>query len=196
MRECECFACEFSSQRSYIREGIPAGSIHLQRNEGAEKTGSKVRPQRGIQVLTVEGAYARNRSTETVPLNARVLEALRNLREGSRGEFVFTNRRGQRLKSVRTSFTTACRHANLSGVTPRCLRHTFAPRLGDAGVSDGTIQALGRWKEAKMIRRCRHLTNTHLREAVDKIGFEITPVITPAPGGKDRKCLCARSSVG
>ncbi len=146
--------------------------------------------------LTVEGAYAKNHETVTIPLNQRAREALKSLMAKSQSEYVFTNRDGKPFKSIRTAFTTAGRHANLSGVTPHVLRHTFASRLGDAGVSDGTIQALGRWKEAKMIQRYKHLTEKHLREAVEKIAQEVPPISPPPQERKTRKSLCARSSVG
>jgi hypothetical protein len=37
------------------------------------------------------------------------------------------------------------------------------------GAGDRTLQALGRWKEPKMIRRYVHLSQEHLREAVEKL---------------------------
>ena len=45
------------------------------------------------------------------------------------------------------------------------LRHTFATRLREQGVSDGTIQALGRWKEPKMIRRYAHVNDEMMKKA-------------------------------
>jgi hypothetical protein len=37
------------------------------------------------------------------------------------------------------------------------------------GVGDRSIHALGGWKEPKMIQRYAHLSQQHLREAVEKI---------------------------
>jgi integrase len=137
--------------------------------------------------LTVEAAYAKNKETETIPLNSRVLEALRQHMAKNKGEYVFTNRNGQPFKSIRTIFTTACRRANLTDVTPHVLRHTFASRLGDVGVSDGDIQALGRWKDAKMIKRYKHLTERHLRESVEKIVKNSPSFFTTPMESKTRK---------
>jgi hypothetical protein len=54
-------------------------------------------------------------------------------------------------------------------VSPRTLLHACASRLGRSGAGDRAPQALGRWKEPKMIRRYVHLSEEYLREAVAKI---------------------------
>jgi hypothetical protein len=40
------------------------------------------------------------------------------------------------------------------------------------------MQALGRWKEPKMIQRYAHLSDKHLAEAVEKIGQDSTTLFT------------------
>jgi len=137
--------------------------------------------------LTVEAAYSKNKETATIPLNSRALEVLRQHMARNKGEYVFANRKGQPFKSIRTIFTTACRRANLPDVTPHVLRHTFASRLGDAGVSDGDIQALGRWKDAKMTKRYKHLTEKHLRESVEKIVKNSPSLFTTSMESKTHK---------
>ena len=77
-------------------------------------------------------------------------------------------------------FENACRHAKLADVTPHTLRHAFANRLRMQGAGDRTLQALGRWKEPKMIRRYVHLSQEHLREAVEKLA-EDSPTIFTTP---------------
>ena len=77
-------------------------------------------------------------------MNAVLTAAMSALRELSEGVGpVFSNRTGGALKSIRTTFTTACRNANLADVTPHTLRHTFASRLAIAGVGLRVIQELG-----------------------------------------------------
>lgn len=75
----------------------------------------------------------------------------------------------QEFRSIRTAFTTACRHAKLLDVSPHTLRHTFASRLAMAGVGLRTIQELGGWKDIKMVERYAHLSDTHKAEAIEKI---------------------------
>ena len=124
------------------------------------------------RLVTVEDAHAKNHEHRSVPLNVLVFDALRKLRESSPDvdpeAFVFIGRKGTRLKSIRTSLATACGKAKISGVTPHTLRHTFASRLGMAGVDPRTIQELGGWKDLKMVERYSHLSPKHKAEAVEK----------------------------
>ena len=130
------------------------------------------------RVLTIEALYAKNKETETIPLHSKLFEALKARKDQSTGEYVLARAGGARLKSIRTAFTLACERAKLRDVTPHTLRHTFASRLGMAGVNDVTLQRLGRWKEPKMIRRYAHLSQEHLADAIEKIGSHSTTLFT------------------
>lgn len=80
-------------------------------------------------------------------------EALQRLMETTEGDYVFERTNGSPYRSIRASFETACRSANLKDVAPHTLRHTFASRLAMAGVDLCTIQELGGWKTLKMVER-------------------------------------------
>ena len=118
--------------------------------------------------LTIEAAYSKNRDTQTIPLHSKLVAPLQDRIRESRSGLVFETREGKPVRSVRTAFTNACERANLSGVTPHTLRHTFASRLGMAGINNLTLQKLGRWKEPKMILRYAHLSPEYLEEAIEK----------------------------
>jgi integrase len=120
--------------------------------------------------ITVQAEHAKNGESRTIPMNATLKAALKRIRECSDGiGEVFHSRTGGEFRSIRTRFTTACRNANLTDVTPHTLRHTFASRLAIAGVGLRTIQELGGWKEIRMILRYAHLSDQHKAEAVEKI---------------------------
>jgi integrase len=121
---------------------------------------------------------------------------LREIRIDSKPDYAFVSCNGKSFKSVRTVFTTACHHANLSGVSPHVLRHTFAARLREQGVSDGTFQTLGRWKEPKMVRRYAHVNNEMMKKAPEQIAENFPVMITTPQESETHKYLCARSSVG
>ncbi len=122
--------------------------------------------------LTVPAAYAKNGQTRTVPLNSLVRAALARLKPQAIGGLVFARADGTPYHSIRTAFTTACRRAELAGVTPHTLRHTFASRLVMAGTDLRTIQELGGWQVLGMVERYSHLSPGHKAQAVERIAAE------------------------
>ena len=116
--------------------------------------------------VTVMDHFAKNGESRTVPLHSVVLAALQALKgRGPDPQVFMTSKGGKRrgdkawepYKSFRTAFQTACRRANLSGVTPHVLRHTFASRLGMRGADLRTVQESGGWKNLAMVQRYAHL---------------------------------------
>ena len=132
--------------------------------------------RRGL--LSVKATYAKSGEGRAVNLNSVLKVALKQLKDRSRGEYVFSKPDGSPYKSIRSAFKTACKHAKLSGVTPHTLRHTFASRLAMAGVDVRTIQELGGWKELEMLQRYAHLSPNHKSEAVEKIANHFTTLFT------------------
>jgi len=128
--------------------------------------------------LTVLAAYAKNGETRTIPLNSVLTEALERLAVNAKREYVFVKRDGSPYRSIKSAFTTACKNANLIGVTPHTLRHTFASRLAMNGESLRTIQELGGWERIEMVQRYAHLSQNHKAEAVEKIAENFTTLFT------------------
>jgi integrase len=102
--------------------------------------------RRGL--LTVQGAFAKNGKTETVPLTSKLREALGRLKAKSRtesepaSEYVFTTRDGKPYKTVKTIFETACRRAGLGpDITPP--RHAPHFWLAARNVGTALIQFQG-----------------------------------------------------
>jgi site-specific recombinase XerD len=46
------------------------------------------------------------------------------------------------------------------------MRHTFAARLDETGVSLRTIQELGRWVDIRMVQRYSNISERNKREAI------------------------------
>lgn len=122
-------------------------------------------------VLVVEAAYAKNGRTRSIPLNSTVLGALNVLKATTKSEYVFVNEEGNPYNSVGSIFKRACGRANLTGVTPHTLRHTFASRLVMAGVDLRTVQELGGWQTLSMVERYAHLSPAHKAQAVERIAL-------------------------
>lgn len=128
--------------------------------------------KRGL--LTVEAAYAKNGRTRSIPLNSTARMALRALKATATSEYVFVNEDGNAYNSVRSIFKRACRRANLTGITPHTLRHTFASRLVMHGVDLRTVQELGGWQTLAMVERYAHLSPAHKAQAVERIALPHT----------------------
>jgi integrase len=145
-------------------------------------------------LLTVQAAYAKSGKTRSVPLNTPLRAALKFHRERRVGaaEYVFSRQDGSPYRSIRTTFLTACRAADLKDVTPHVLRHTFSSRLAMAGVDPRTIQELGGWASLEMVERYTHLSPTHKAEAVERIARN-SPTLFTTPS-KPRKLVVRKSA--
>ena len=131
--------------------------------------------RRGL--LTVQAAYAKSGQTRTVPLNARALEALTELKRIA--GYVFSKPNGDPYKSFEKPFTALCRQVRLAGtgVSLHTLRHTFASRLVMAGVDLRTVQELGGWSDLSMVQRYAHVSPSHKAAAVERIAEKFHNVI-------------------
>ncbi|GEM_PF-1280279 len=79
----------------------------------------------------------------TVPLNKIAFEVFSVLvRDETTGEWLFTNRNGGRMKTIKRGFASACGRAGLEDFRSYDLRHTFATRLLERGVHHYVISAL------------------------------------------------------
>jgi len=130
------------------------------------------------RLLSVEAAFAKNGEHRVIPLNTTAHQALVNLQQTTASEFVFA-RNNKPYRHIRKSFDRACARAQLHGVTPHVLRHTFASRLVMSGVDLRTVQELGGWKDLGMVMRYSHLSPSHKADAVQRIAVENSPTISP-----------------
>lgn len=92
-------------------------------------------------VLIAKGKDGKPR---VLPLNAVARNVFKILVEDTTtGEWLFTNRDGNPMNSIKKGFTAACVRAVIEDLCPYDLRHTFATRLLDRGVHQYVISA--RW---------------------------------------------------
>lgn len=129
-------------------------------------------------MITVRAEHAKNGRERRVNMNSVIREALARLEKTSSAPWVFTQENGERLRNIRRRFERACRKAELEGVTPHVLRHTFASRLVMGGVDLRTVQELGGWAQLKMLERYAHLSEQHKADAVEKIAIQFTTDFT------------------
>lgn len=121
----------------------------------------------------------KNRSVDTLPLNATALGVL--LKKApcviKPDKLVFINSLGNRIGSsvLIRAFHRAEKKTDIPKLRFHDLRHTFATRLVQNGVDLFTVQKLGRWKNTSMVMRYAH----HCVESL-RAGIEIMDTLQPA----------------
>jgi integrase/recombinase XerD len=98
------------------------------------------------------------------------------------GEWLFTNRGGGQMKSIKKGFAAACERAGIEDLRPYDLRHTFATRLLDRGVHQYIISALlghaapvtGFGHASRITPGYAHATWEAMVEAVESLEYPAT----------------------
>lgn len=116
-------------------------------------------------VTAVHTKTGRNRQ---IPMSPDVRDALLALCRGKRpDDFVFYNpRTGDRVKEIKTAFTSACSDAGVEGFQWKFLRATFGTRLGEAGYNAFEIADLMGHSDIRTTRRYVRVMEGKKREAV------------------------------
>jgi integrase len=109
----------------------------------------------------------KNGESRYVFLNDEAYQALRALPTRIDTELLFPIYKEQLSKAFRKS----CAEAKIEDFRLHDLRHTFASYQAMAGVQGRTLQALLGHKDMRMTVRYSHLSDAHLRAAVNAIGF-------------------------
>lgn len=107
-------------------------------------------------------------------MNTRVYEEISQLKQGLGNQLVFPSRNGNKIEHVSRTFERAVKAVGLNnGINDRrqkivfhSLRHTFASRLVQKGVSLYEVKELLGHTDIKMTMRYAHLANDTLRQAV------------------------------
>lgn len=108
----------------------------------------------------------------SVPLNEIAIQVLRRrmkFREAHcpSSPWVFCNKAGERVASIKTSFRTACDRAGITDFRPHDLRHTCAAWLVQAGVPLLQVRDLLRHTSYAVTEKYSHLSPQHVRSAVE-----------------------------
>jgi integrase len=130
-------------------------------------------------LVTVQWSYSKAHKTSSIAMNETLTHTLRGIRlkipDASPGAPVFGNLRGQPYRSPRTAFETALRWAEIEDFTFYDLRHTFGSWLIMASEDIRMVKELMGHRYITMTDRYTHLSQHHLRMAVEKLGSPIGP---------------------
>lgn len=129
--------------------------------------------------LTLEPHETKSQKRRTLPLNPEAADALRRRAAHATDAHVFP------VQDFKKAFTTACRRANLTDVTPHTLRHTFASWLVIAGVPLVEVRDLLGHSTIKLTERYAHLAPENLRTAVHALCAQ-TVIAAPSTPAKTK----------
>ncbi len=124
------------------------------------------------RLIYLEAMHTKAKRRRYVPINesARVALLTRMRFRAAHcpdSAWVFCNAKGERIKSVKRSFTTACRRAGIEDFRIHDLRHTCAAWLVSAGVPIIEVRDLLGHSSVEMTERYAHLAPDNVRAAVE-----------------------------
>ena len=121
-------------------------------------------------LLTIEGAYAKSGKTRHIPLNSEALNVLKAWRKQTPDtELVFANKHGKRFDTIKKSWATILKTAEISNFRWHDLRHHFASKLVMSDVDLNTVRELLGHGDMTMTLRYAHLAPEHKANAVEKL---------------------------
>ena len=135
------------------------------------------------RLIHLEGIHTKAGKRRSVPLNNEAYRALL-----SRANFrtthcpdttwVFASEKGQRIQSVKKSFATACRKAEIEDFRIHDLRHTCAAWLVSAGVPLPEVRDLLGHSSITMTEKYAHLSPDNVRRAVSVLDKKSHVLVT------------------
>ncbi len=123
---------------------------------------------------TIEVFRSKNNEKRTILINDELLQEIKKIDRHPDSEFIFCNRDGKPYNSMRKSFARAMKIAGVEDFRLHDLRHTFASHLVMSGCDIRAVQQLMGYKTITMTMRCSHLSETHLKNAVNRLGKKLT----------------------
>ena len=137
------------------------------------------------RTIYLGAADQKNGKPSTVPINEKAREALlncarRRATDSPDSPWVFANRKGERIASIKKSFAATTRAAKLENVHPHDLRRTFGSWLVQQGVTIQTVSALLRHSDISVtVKVYAHLAQENLMDAVEKLDLVSHTAFTP-----------------
>jgi len=106
-----------------------------------------------------------------IPLSGKVRDLLSSL--DRKCTHLFHSRTGNKVNRnhLREAFIRACRRASIENATLHTLRHTFASQLVMKGIDLYTVSQLLGHSDLKSTQIYSHLSQDHLRGAVERLEF-------------------------
>ena len=127
-----------------------------------------------IRAKPEQGFAPKSGKARTIPLHPELKAILEKAER--KGKWVFCDDKGDRIKEFRKSFKTACKKAGLEGISPHCLRHSFASLMIQSGADARTLsEILGHSSPTITLDIYSHCFDSYRRQAINRLpSFEPT----------------------
>ena len=116
----------------------------------------------------------KNGKRREIPIDNTLAIMFNDMIRGFESKYVFAGKDGDPYKSVKRSFSTALKKAEIYDFRFHDLRHTFASHLVMAGVDLASVKELMGHKSLEMTMRYSHLSPSHKRKAVNTLDNVLT----------------------
>lgn len=156
-----------SSEKTFVRPmflfslygGLRMGEIRLIKWKHVDLE------QGHIEILKTKSGVPRQ-----VPIAPILLEELKKISILS--EYVFTNPKTLKPYTRNAPYqkiVDICNSIGLKDITPHCLRHSSATRMGEIGVDPVTMLDIFGWSTLKMVQRYSHSVAKKKKEAINDL---------------------------
>lgn len=102
-----------------------------------------------------------------IPINDKVFGVISQ--QARKSNLVFSSRSGKKIRHTREELQRICKKLDIRNINLHSLRHTFASHLVMSGVDIATVQKLLGHQDIRTTMIYSHLSQDHLRQAVDKL---------------------------
>lgn len=120
--------------------------------------------------IIINQTNSKSKKQRKIPINSFLKKLLIELKLKSvQSEYVYHDNKGQKINTIRTAFTAACRRANLKGLRFHDLRHTAATRMVESGANIVAISKILGHSDIKTTMRYTHPEDS-LKGALESLG--------------------------
>ncbi|MHB1680961.1 MAG: tyrosine-type recombinase/integrase [bacterium] len=159
--------CLISNCDSYLKPiVITALNTGMRKSEIFYLTWNRVDLKNRVILLDI----TKNGERREIPINDTLLNTLSGIIRNIKTDYIFYNPKTLKpIDNVKRSFATALRKSHILDFRFHDLRHTFASQLVMKGVDLATVQKLLGHKTINMTLKYAHLSNIHLKDAVNML---------------------------
>jgi integrase len=157
-------ACPTATMRSVITLALNTG---MRRGEILHLKWKDI----NLRERYLEIVEQKNGETSTIPLNSTAMDTLRSIPRRLDSDYVFAGLiPGEPFYDLKRQFEKAVSKAKLNDVSFHTLRHSAASHLVMSGADLATVKEILRHKDYKTTLRYSHLSQDHMRAAVEALG--------------------------